>query len=50
VRVVLGELAEDRGLLHGGDDTRSSPPLSVVTLGCLNEGEERGGRQSCYLI
>jgi hypothetical protein len=33
-------LAEDRGLLHDGGDTRSSPHLSVVTLGCLDVGDE----------
>ena len=36
-------------LLHDGDDTRSSPHLSVVALGCLNGGDKRGDRQGCYL-
>jgi len=35
-------------LLCDGDDTRSSPHLSMVTLGCLDEGDERGDRQGCY--
>jgi len=34
-----------RGPLCDRDDTRSSPHLSVVALGCLNEGDERGGGQ-----
>jgi hypothetical protein len=29
-------------------NTRSSPHLSVVALGCLNVRGERGKRQSCY--
>ena len=29
-------------------DTRSSPHLSVVALGCLNVQGKRGERQSCY--
>ena len=32
----------NRGPLCDRDDTRSSPHPSVVTLGCLNEGDERG--------
>jgi hypothetical protein len=39
---------EHRGLLCDWDDTRSSPHLSVVTLGCLEGGDERGGGQGCY--
>ena len=35
-------------LLHDGGNTRSSPHLSVVTLGCLDGGDERGGGQGCY--
>jgi hypothetical protein len=46
---VKGESVEHRGLLRGWDDTRSSPHLSVVTLGCLDGGDERGGGQGCYL-
>ena len=29
-------------LLHDGDDTRSSPHLSVVALGCLDVRDKRG--------
>ena len=39
----------NRGPLCDRDDTRSSPHLSVVALGCLDEGDERGDRQSHYL-
>jgi len=35
-------------LLRDGNDTRSSPHLSMVTLGCLNEGDERGEGQGRY--
>jgi hypothetical protein len=38
-----------RGPLHDRDDTRSSPHPSVVTLGCLDEGDERGDGQGRYL-
>ena len=31
-----------RGPLCNRDDTKSSPYLSVVTLGCLDGGDERG--------
>ena len=35
-------------LLCDGDDTRSSPHPSVVALGCLDEGDERGDGQGRY--
>ena len=35
-------------LLHNRDDTRSSPHPSVVALGCLDEGDERGKGQGRY--
>jgi hypothetical protein len=38
----------NRGPLCDRDNTRSSPHLSVVALGCLNEGDERGDGQGCY--
>jgi len=38
-----------RGLLHNRDNTRSSPHLSMVTLGCLDGGDKRGRGQGCYL-
>jgi len=45
-----GECLQGTGvLLHNGNDTRSSPHLSMVTLGCLNEGDERGDGQGHYL-
>ena len=39
----------NRGPLHDRDDTRSSPHPSMVTLGCLNGGDERGNGQGRYL-
>ena len=39
----------NRGPLCDRDDTRSSPHPSVVALGCLNEGDERGDGQGRYL-
>jgi hypothetical protein len=44
--VTQGRIGEGQGtevLLHDGGDTRSSPHLSVLALGCLDEGDERGG-------
>ena len=35
-------------LLHDGNDTRSSPHPSMVTLGCLDEEDERGKGQGHY--
>jgi hypothetical protein len=35
-------------LLRDGDNTRSSPHPSVVALGCLYEGDERGDGQGRY--
>ena len=35
-------------LLRDGDDTRSSPHPSMVALGCLDEGDERGDGQGRY--
>ena len=42
-------LQETEVLLCDRDDTRSSPHLSVVALGCLNGGDERGEGQGHYL-
>jgi hypothetical protein len=39
----------NRGPLYDRDDTRSSPHLSMVALGCLNERDERGDGQGHYL-
>jgi hypothetical protein len=41
------DICRDRGLLPMLGDTRSSPHLSVVTLGCLDVRGERG-EQSRY--
>jgi len=38
----MGTFVGNRGPLCDRDDTRSSPHPSVVTLGCLDEGDERG--------
>jgi hypothetical protein len=35
-------------LLRDGGDTKSSPHPSVVALGCLDGGDERGERQGRY--
>jgi hypothetical protein len=35
-------------LLCNGGNTRSSLHLSMVALGCSNEGDERGNRQGRY--
>ena len=43
-----GKGVEHRGLLRDWDDTRSSPHPSVVALGCLGGGDERGEGQGCY--
>ena len=45
---VKGRSVEHRGLLRDWDDTRSSPHPSVVALGCLGGGDERGRGQGCY--
>jgi hypothetical protein len=43
-----GILQETGVQLHDRDDTRSSPHLSVVALGYLYEGDERGEGQGHY--
>jgi hypothetical protein len=45
----MGTFVRNRGPLHDRDDTRSSPHPSMVALGCLNKGDERGEGQGCYL-
>jgi hypothetical protein len=45
----VGKFVGNRGPLCNRDDTRSSPHPSMVTLGCLNEGDEGGNRQGHYL-
>ena len=44
----MGTFVGNRGPLHDRDDTRSSPHLSVVALGCLNGGDKRGDGQGHY--
>ena len=44
----VGKFVGNRGPLCNRDDTRSSPHPSMVTLGCLNEGDERGDGQGRY--
>ena len=44
-----GMFVENRGPLRDRDDTRSSLHPSVVALGCLDEGDERGNGQGCSL-
>jgi hypothetical protein len=43
-----GTFVENRGPLRDGDNIRSSLYPSIVTLGCLDEGDERGDRQGHY--
>ncbi len=45
----LRERCRNRGSLYNRDNARLSPHLSVITLGCLDEGDKRGKGQSCYL-
>jgi len=45
---VQGGYVEHRGLLRDWDNTRSSPHPSMVALGCLDGGDERGEGQGCY--
>jgi hypothetical protein len=44
----VGTFVGNRGPLCNGDDTRSSPHLSVVALGCLDEEDERSDGQGHY--
>jgi hypothetical protein len=48
-RKGAGDLQGTEVLLRNGDNTRSSPHLSMVTLGCLDGGDERDEGQGCYL-
>jgi hypothetical protein len=45
----IGKVQGTEVLLCDRGDTRSSLYLSVVTLGCFNEGDERGEGQGRYL-
>ncbi len=42
-KLGTGIVVGDRGPLHDRGNARSSPHLSMITLGCLNGGDERGG-------
>ena len=44
----IGEVQGTEVLLRNGGNTRSSPHPSVVALGCLDEGDERGDGQGYY--
>jgi hypothetical protein len=44
----MGHFQGTEVLLHDRDDTRSSLHPSVVALGCLDEGDERGEGQGRY--
>jgi len=46
---VAGDRCRNRGSLYNRDDTRSSLHPSMIALGCLDEGDERGEGQGCYL-
>jgi len=45
----VGKFVGNRDPLCDRDDTRSSLHPSIVTLGCLNEGDKGGNRQGRYL-
>ncbi len=45
----LRERCRNRGSLYNRDNARLSPHLSVITLGCLDEGDKRGGGQGLLL-
>jgi hypothetical protein len=45
----MGMFVGNRGSLYDRDNTRSSLHLSVVALGCLDQGDERDDGQGCYL-
>jgi hypothetical protein len=48
LKAEIGEVQGTEVLLYNGGDTRSSPYLSVVALGCLDKGDERGEGQGRY--
>jgi hypothetical protein len=48
LKAEVGRVQGTEVLLHDGGDTRSSPHPSVVALGCLDEGDERGEGQGRY--
>ena len=48
LKAGVGRVQGTEVLLRDGGDTRSSPHLSVVALGCLDEGDKRGEGQGHY--
>jgi hypothetical protein len=48
LKAGIGRVQGTEVLLHDWGDTRLSPHLSVVALGCLDEGDERGDEQGRY--
>jgi hypothetical protein len=42
LKAGIGGVQGTEVLLHDLGDTRSSPHLSMVALGCLDKGDERG--------
>jgi hypothetical protein len=49
LKAGIGKVQGIEVLLHDRGDTGSSLHLSVVALGCLNKGDERGEGQGRYL-
>jgi len=49
LKAGIGKVQGTEVLLRDRGDTRSSPHLSMVALGCLDEGDERGEGQGRYL-
>jgi hypothetical protein len=49
LKAGIGKVQEIEVLLHDWGDTRSSPHPSMVALGCLEGGDERGDGQGHYL-
>jgi len=48
LRAGVGRVQGTEVLLRDWGDTRLSPHPSMVALGCLDEGDERGDGQGCY--
>jgi hypothetical protein len=48
LKAEIGKMQGTEVLLRDRGDTGSSPHLSVVALGCLDEGDERGEGQGHY--
>jgi len=48
LKAGIGRVQGIEVLLRDRGNTRSSPHLSMVALGCLDEGDERGEGQGHY--